>query len=175
MKSSIRSLLHVLAISLILLLAPRLMAMILPPPLPPASTPPVGIVIDEPTPQTAVRTTATISFADATQVCAHSIDGRFRLVGMHLNEVVTVVVQFPAGWATALLAIQALDGGHVFPQTAQTVIAAGGITSFQFQAGNQPGLYRISMIGAGGSSTLNFWVADPANSQANRPVANPSH
>ena len=153
--------------------------MILPPPDPGPSSPPIGVVTDDPTPtptpQADVRTTATVYFTDATQVSAHSIEGRFRMVGLHVNEAVTVVVQFPAGSANAVLAIQALDGGNISPQTPQTTIAADGTTSFQFQAGNQAGLYRISLIGAGGSSTLSFWAADPASQQPNPPVANPSH
>ena len=156
---------QVLAICLVLFYASRINAQSLPPPTPPP--------IDEPVPGD--RTSATVFFADATEVYAHSIDGRFRLVGLHLNETVDITVQFPTGWEKTHLTVQALDGGDLFPQSADTVIADDGSTSFQFRAGNQPGLYRISMIGAGGSSILSFWVADPTNPQANPPTANPSH
>ncbi|MEY2584538.1 MAG: hypothetical protein QOD80_564 [Verrucomicrobiota bacterium] len=134
------------------------------------------IPIDDPTPppETDIPIRATVYFADTTLVSTHSIQGRFRLVGLHLNEAVNVIVQFPPALANAVFAIQPLDGGSISPNT-PTTSAVGGAISFQFQAGNLPGLYRISIIGSGGTSTLSFWVADPANVQANRPVANPSH
>jgi hypothetical protein len=169
-----------LAISLILLLGPRIMARILPPPPPPDSTPPVIIVTDEPTPtptptpQPDVLATATIYFADATQVSVQSANGRFQLIGLHLNEAVSVVVQFPPGWGNTPVALQRLDGGNVSAQAGQITIASDGTASFQFHVGNQPGLYRISMDGAGTSSMLSFWVIDPGNLQAKPPVANPS-
>jgi hypothetical protein len=164
-------------IGLSMMSAPRIIAR--PPPLPPDPGPPI-VVTDEPTPTptpAAVdpRPSATFTFSDATQIKTHGTRGRFRLVGLHLNEVVNIVVQFPTQWANTPLTLQALDGGNLSAQPANAVIAADGTVSFQFQAGNQPGLYRVAVIGAGGNSTLSFWAVDPATSQANPAVVNPSH
>jgi hypothetical protein len=89
--------------------------------------------------------------------------------------VVAVTVQFPSQWANTALTLQSLDGGNISGQASNAVVAADGTVSFHFQTGNKPGLYRVFMIGAGGNSTLSFWVADPTNPQINRPVVNPAH
>jgi hypothetical protein len=133
--------------------------------------------VDEPTPPptTDAPTAATIYFADNSQVSVQSVNGQFPLVGLHFSEAVNVVVQFPQGCENTLARFQRLDGGNISAQTAQTTIASDGTTSFQFQVGNNPGLYRIAIGGAGRSSTLSFWVIDPVNLQAKPAVANPSH
>jgi len=176
-KFSIRSLLQIFAICLALLDTPCIAAVILPPPPPPDTTPPVIIGTDEPTPTptpAVVRPTATVNFSDSTQISTSDLSGRFRLVGVHLNEVINIIVRFPAGWANAPLAIQSLDGGYL-SSAANTAVAADGAVSLCFQAGNSPGLYRVALIGAGGRSMLQFWVPDANNPQANRPVVNPGH
>jgi hypothetical protein len=170
---SLRFFVQVLAICFTVVQTPRIIAR----PLPPDLDPPI-VVTDEPTPTPAAvdpRPSATFTFADATQIKTHSARGRFRLVGLHLNEVVNVVVQFPTQWANTPLTLQSVDGGNLSAQPANAVIAADGTVSFHFQAGNQPGIYRVAVIGAGGNSTLSFWAVDPATSQANPAVMNPSH
>lgn len=175
---SLRFFVQIFAICFTVLEAPRIIAR--PPIILPPQTPPPVVVTDEatPTPTPAAvdpRPSATFTFSDATQIKTHSTRGRFRLVGLHLNEVVNIVVQFPAQWANTPLTLQALDGGNLSAQPANAVIAADGTASFQFQAGNQTGIYRVSIIGAGDNSTLSFWAVDPATSQANPAVMNPSH
>ena len=175
MKSSIRSLPQILAICLVFLLTPRVGAVR---PLPPEPLPSITPApVDEPTPppQTDVLTTATIYFGDTTQVSVQSVNGWFQLVGLRLNEAVNVVLQFPVGWDGTAVALQRLDGGIVSAQPAQTTIASDGTASFQFQVGNQPGLYRISITGARQTSILSFGAIDPANLKAKPPVANASH
>jgi hypothetical protein len=153
---------QVLAICFTVLQTPRVIAES--PPLPTAS------------PNTSdLRPSATFTFADGTNVTTRSAKGRFRPVGLHLNEVVGVSVQFPGEPANTPVTIQALDGGNLPLAFANAVIASDGTVSFQFQAGNKPGLYRVSVIGAGGNSTLSFLAADPNNPQPNRPVVNPAH
>jgi len=172
----LRFFVQILAICFTVLEAPRIIAR---PPiiLPPLPTPPV-VVTDEPTPTPAAvdpRPSVTFSFADATHVTTRSTEGRFRPVGLHLNEVVAVTVQFPSQWANTPLTLQALDGGNISGQASNAVVTADGTVSFHFQTGSKPGLYRVFMIGAGGNSILSFWVADPTNPQINRTVVNPAH
>jgi hypothetical protein len=118
---------------------------------------------------------ATITFAGSEPFKTRSKSGLFRLTGIRPGEVVEVKLQFPSEWAKTNVVIQALDGGNVSAQAKDALVAADGSASFRFQAGNQPGLYRVSAIGGGSSSILKFWVADPKNPKANPPVLNPGH
>jgi hypothetical protein len=118
---------------------------------------------------------ATVTFAGSTPFKTQSKSGLFRLTGIHPGEVVDIKLQFAVEWATTNVVIQALDGGNVSAQTKDSLVSADGSASFRFQAGNQPGLYRVSAIGGGGSSILKFWVADPKNPKGSPPVLNPGH
>jgi hypothetical protein len=161
-KISIRSLRVLAACGLAILFSPITTARAVPPVRPP-------VIIQDP-----LRSSATFTFSDASEISANSANGRFRLVGLHLNEVIDVTVRFPDGWQNASLAIQPLDGG-ILSSPANTSVAEDGTASLRFQAGNLPGLYRIALISAGRHSILQFWVTDPANPQANLPVVNPGH
>lgn len=139
-------------------------------PIPTPSVPP----IPTPPPISAVRPTATFTFGDGTQITTQSTTGRFRLVGLHLNEVVDIALRFPVVLLSSSATAQSLDGGSVISFS----ISSGGIAglaSIRFQAGAQPGLYRIRVPGLTGSPLIQFWVADPNNPNANRPVLNPGH
>jgi hypothetical protein len=162
-KFSIRSLVWVLAAcGLAIFFSPITTANIVGPTGPP-------VIIEDP-----LRSSATFTFSDDSEISANSANGHFRLVGLHLNEVIDVTVLFPAGWENASLAIQPLDGG-ILTSPANTSIAEDGTASLRFQAGNLPGLYRIALISAGGHSILQFWVNDPGNQQVDPPVQNPGH
>jgi len=117
--------------------------------------------------------TATISFAGKARFEAKSAKGRFPLAGIRPNETAEIRLQFASDWANTSITVQALDGGKVSAKAKDAVIAADGTASFRFQAGAQPGLYRIVVIGAESTTTLKFWVADPENPKANPPVINP--
>lgn len=99
----------------------------------------------------------------------------FRVAGIRPHETIDIKLQFSSEWAGTPLVLQALDGGNVSATPKNAVIAEDGTASFRFQAGDQPGLYRVSIIGAAGGSTLKFWIADPKNPKANPPVLNPGH
>lgn len=135
-------------------------------PLPPITYPPP--------PGTELGPSATITFADAAQIQTQSTTGRFPLVGLHPGEVIDFVMEFPASLTGNLVAAQPLDGG--------TIIAALIYSErntrprpIRFQAGDQPGLYRILITAGASRSMLHFWVADARNPQNNRPVLNPGH
>jgi hypothetical protein len=122
---------------------------------------------------------ATIAFAGKTPLKVRSKRGHFPLMGIRPGEVADIELQFPLLWANTTLIVQPPDGGKLFGNSNTTAIAANitaialdGSAAFRFQAGDQPGLYRVSIIGGGGNSTMKFWVADPQKPRANPPVLN---
>src|SRR5438105_1150674 len=58
-----------------------------------------------------LRPSATFRFADATQAKTRSTTGRFRFVGLHLNETVDITLQLPGALLSPSVRAQALDGG----------------------------------------------------------------
>jgi hypothetical protein len=115
---------------------------------------------------------ATISYAGTKPLKVKSKRGFFPLADIRPREVIEVELQFSAVWANTPLVVQAPDGGNLIGKSKAATIAADGTAAFRFQAGDHPGLYRLSIIGGGGSSTLKFWVADPQTPGANPPVLN---
>jgi hypothetical protein len=73
--------------------------------------------------------------------------------------------------AGATVTVRPLDGGEVIGGISVT----NGSASIAFQAGSQPGLYRVVVDGDGTTATLQFWVVNPLNARANPPVLNPTH
>ncbi|PZR73708.1 MAG: hypothetical protein DLM73_10140 [Chthoniobacterales bacterium] len=116
---------------------------------------------------------ATIAFADGSIVQTRAATGKFQLVGLHANESVNIAIPVPAAGIGAFVAVQSLDGGTVVG--ASQVPVTNGVAAIGFQAGSQPGLYRVLIGGAGSPATLQFWIPDPQNPKANPPVVNPSH
>jgi hypothetical protein len=136
-------------------------------PLPTPTPPPVTI---DP------RPSATFTFADATQVATRSTTGRFRLVGLNQNETVEVALLSPRGSLGRSAGPLSLDGGKII-SVSTSQVATGVLTLIHFQAGNQPGLYRVLVAGLGASARLQFWVADPNNPNPGMKgmVLNPNH
>lgn len=143
--------------------------------LPPVIIPPAPAPTVAPALPSKAGPSATITFPGNAPFKTRSKSGLFRLAGIRSGEAVEIKLQFPIERANTPLVLQALDGGSLTAQPKTAVIAADGSASFRFQAGDQPGLYRVAVIAAGGNSTLKFWVADPKNPKANPPVLNPGH
>ena len=150
------------AFTVIYLLAGSLCAQ--PPPLPEPTIAPAQSVESGPS--------AKMTFVGQPSFEMQSRKGRFLLAGLRPHETVDIQLQFSTRWANKSIVVQALDGGNLSTQPGNSVIAADATVSFRFQAGDQSGLYRVLVIGGGGSSTLKFWVPDPANPKANPPVVN---
>jgi hypothetical protein len=112
----------------------------------------------------------TISHANAASVRTQGRGGHFRLLGIGAHETVNVRLQFSPSFAGTAFFASALDGGESSASRPNSVIAADGTTSIRFKAGDQPGLYRVLIIAGEDRSLLSFWVADPKNPKANRPV-----
>lgn len=53
-----------------------------------------------------------------------------------------------------------VDGGQVIPPATAFTIGTDGLVRFKFQAGNQPGLYQVSLRIGAEESGLQFWVLD---------------
>lgn len=139
-------------------------------PIPPVPAPTVA-----PAPPLDDGPTATITFADATQIKAQtSRSGRFQLVGLHPREVINIAFDFPATLTGVSVTAQPLDGGKIIGPP-KDVGKGPQANSIRFQVGDQPGLYRVFITGGRSRSTLQFWVADTKKPKNNRPVLNPGH
>lgn len=108
-------------------------------------------------------------------VRTQSRGGKFRLTGIRERQTVNVRLQFSPQFAGTSFSAMALDGGETIVPGQNSVIAPDGTTSMLFKAGDQPGLYRVLVIGGGNRSILKFWVADSKNPQNNPPVLKPGN
>lgn len=148
------------------------------PPLPEPIVPPAReLPLPTPTPlpvAVPLFPSATITFADGTQVKTQSTDGRFQLVGLHLSEAVDIALEFPAVLLSNSASTQSLDGGSII-SFSKGPGGAGTLASMRFRAGARPGLYRVLVPGLGGYALLQFWIIDPNNPKAEPPVLNPGH
>ena len=121
-----------------------------------------------------LRPSATFTFADGAQVKTESTTGRFRLLGLHLNEAVGIALESPAVLISNSVSAQSLDGGTI-SSFSMNPGGSGALASIRFQAGARPGLYRVFVPGLGAHALLQFWVIDPNNPKATPPVLNPRH
>jgi hypothetical protein len=73
--------------------------------------------------------------------------GVFEPVIVDAGTTSNVTVQFPVSLANKQVIVQALDGGALLGLNGGFgTVGADGKLSFQFQAANQPGLYRVLVI-----------------------------
>jgi hypothetical protein len=106
-------------------------------------------------------------------VRTHSSQGHFRLAGIGARETVNVRLNFPPSLAGTAIMVSSLDGGELNIPGRHDIIAPDGRASFQFKAGDQPGLYRVLLVASGNRSLLKFWVDDSKNPKANPPHLQP--
>jgi hypothetical protein len=102
-----------------------------------------------------------ITFAKGQEIRGRSTAGRFPAVALNRLETASIKLQFAATMAGTPVIIQALDGGELGLAADSAAIALDGTTSFQFQAGHQPGAYRVLVIAAGTVSMVQFEVPNP--------------
>jgi hypothetical protein len=113
--------------------------------------------------------TAAVTFPSGASAPMRSRSGRFPLVASSPGQAVTVKLQLPPGAARNLV-VQSLDGNALSAGAQTSAIAADGSTSFQFQPGARPGVYRVLLNDGGTMTLLQFWVADPQNPRSNPPT-----
>lgn len=101
-----------------------------------------------------------ITFATGQGVRGRSTAGRFAPVALNPLETAAIKLQFAATLVGKPVIIQALDGGGLGLAADSAAIALDGTTSFQFQAGDQPGAYRVLVIAGGTASMVQFEVPE---------------
>ena len=106
-----------------------------------------------------------ITFANDQAIRGWSTAGRFPPVALNRLETASIKLQFAATMAGTPVIIQALDGGELGLAADSAAIALDGTTSFQFQAGDQPGAYRVLVIAGGTASMMQFEVPNPPEEQ----------
>ncbi len=87
-----------------------------------------------------------------------SVDGVFAPVELAPGESVTVQSQLPSSLVNTPSFVQPLDGGMI---TSELTVSADGRASLGFQAGTQPGIYRL-FLGARGKTVMIQFVVHPA-------------
>ena len=100
-------------------------------------------------------------------------DGNFPLVAVASGETINIQIRLPASFAKSALVAQALDGGTIPAGQQDSKVVADGTATIQFQAPNDPGLYRILLNSSGISATLSFWVAGAQNESPNAAALKP--
>jgi hypothetical protein len=102
---------------------------------------------------------ATITFANGQSVTIGSNDQQiFNPVDLGASEGIGIALQLPPAFVNTPVGILPMDGGFA-PEEIQ--VGQDGSTAFAFQAGNQPGLYRIQLLTANSSVLLQFFVPNP--------------
>jgi hypothetical protein len=139
-----------------------------PPPIP--SPPPVEISNNA---RVQPRRLATVTLSDASIVLPRAAAGKFQLVAARPGELITVVVPFPPLALGPSAAISALDGGKLIGTSPVPIVH--GAATIHFQAGTQPGLYRVLVVGLGPAATVQFWVQDAQRPASSPWVLNASH
>ena len=114
-----------------------------------------------------LRSTATVTLGSNQVVTTANGRGVFSLVGLQPDQTVGVKVQYVSSAANHVISGDALDGGQVLTGSQGIVVAADGTFSFQFHAGQSPGLYRLTLRDGNEAMSLQFWVLDPSNAQNN--------
>ena len=99
-----------------------------------------------------------VSFVNDQPVHPHSSDGKFAAISVNSGETADIRLHFPAVYAGTPLVIEAMDGGNVVLIEGSGSIDRRGRASFQFQAGNGSGSYRVLILAGGTPSILQFSV-----------------
>ena len=141
-----------------------------PPPIP--SPPPITIISLTP-PRVQPRRLATVTLSDASVVVTRAAAGKFQMVATRPGELITVIVPFPLLPLGTTAAVSALDGGKLIGTSPVAIVH--GAATIHFQAGSQPGLYRVLVMGVGHAATVQFWVQDAQRPGTNPWVLNASH
>jgi hypothetical protein len=102
-----------------------------------------------------------ITFASGQTSRSHSTAGRFAPVNLNPLETAAIKLQFATTFAGTPVTVQSLDGGALGLTEQSATVAADGTTSFQFQAADQPGLYRVLVIAGPTASMVQFSVPSP--------------
>lgn len=91
--------------------------------------------------------------------------------GLGPEQLVTVTLLFPQDTKGQPVSVSSLDGGSLssVDGASDLKVSEDGTAPFQFQAGHQPGLYRLVVMFGAAFYHLEFYVLDPQNTQRNPP------
>jgi hypothetical protein len=142
-------------------------------PPPPIPSPPPIITLAVPPPRVQPRRLATVTLSDASVVVTRAAAGKFQMVAARPGELITVIVPFPPLALGTTAAVSALDGGKLIGTSPVPIIH--GAATIHFQAGSQPGLYRVLVLGLGPAATVQFWVQNAQRPATSPWVLNASH
>lgn len=77
------------------------------------------------------------------------------------QQILTVTVQFPGDLAGQGVIAEAMDGGTLSLPDGGLVIGSDGNVTFQYQAGDSFGAFRLSVHQLDDTNTIQLWVVDP--------------
>jgi hypothetical protein len=109
-----------------------------------------------------------VQFADGFTLSVQSASNKFPLVAANGGSGVNVQLRFATALAGSPLIVQPLDGGTVNDQN--STIGDDGTAGISFQLPTRPGLYRAQLTCGSTGTTLQFWIADPAQPDAGPPT-----
>jgi hypothetical protein len=104
---------------------------------------------------------------------ARQSKGRFDEVAIVPRQTVSITLSYSPTLAGQIMFAEPLDGGKIILVGRSLTIGADGTLSFNFQAGDIPGVYRVWVHQNDRGAQLYFWVRDTAN-PANNPEGVPS-
>ena len=94
----------------------------------------------------------------------------FEKVGLQPQQTVAVTLAYPPELAGRTVAIEPLDGGRVVTPIQSLIIGIDGTLAFQYQAGQSPGLYQVTVHYDTQLIALQFWVLDSAHLDNSPPL-----
>jgi hypothetical protein len=128
----------------------------------PLPTPPPA-----PPPLSALSAIIAFSVDDTARPNKH--DGKFAQVGISAGQTVTISLQYDTALSGEVVVADSLDGGVVTVPEEGLHVDETGVVTFQYQAGETPGLCRIVVHQAGDGDTVQFWVIDTSHPGDNPP------
>ena len=117
-----------------------------------------------------VKVLATVETGSKTHHLQSNDDDRFGRVYLQPQEIVKVEIQYSEGQEGERTVLSVEDGGFLNNTVGATdgdkrvlgmALSSDGKLSFQFTAGSDRGLYRVTLKKGLDTKTLDFWVGEP--------------
>ena len=89
--------------------------------------------------------------------------------GLRAHQLVSVAVRFSSSRAAQPVLISTLDGGRIVASKKDLSVSAEGTVDFKFQAGSEPGLYRVLVQAGVDEYRLEFYVLNTQHPEKNPP------
>jgi len=102
-----------------------------------------------------------INYADGTKKVRESHHGSIDPIALPVAQQITITLQFPNKRAGAPVFLSSLDGGDLTLPSSTSVSSNGDFT-FQFHAGNLPGVFRL-LINSLQQYQVSLYAYDPSH------------